>query len=52
VRALDRGIARAGTLSVAWDQAGDSGTRVASGVYFVAVRVGGQFVTGRVAVVR
>ena len=45
-------LARAGRRPVEWDERNDAGSRVASGVYFVSVRVAGQFVTGRVAVVR
>lgn len=52
VRELASGTVAAGDHSVAWDGRGTDGRKVAAGVYFIRLNIGGQAATARLAVLR
>ncbi len=47
VRALHRGVARAGTLTLRWDGGDDRGQLAPAGLYFVRARAGGSVTQSR-----
>ncbi|MBZ0269361.1 hypothetical protein K8I85_14500, partial [bacterium] len=52
VRQLQQGAASPGALAIEWDGASDAGERVASGVYFARLTVGGEHRVKPVTLVR
>ncbi len=52
VRILESGVREAGTHDVRWDGRDGSGRRVASGVYLVRLRSGGNDATGKMTLAR
>jgi hypothetical protein len=52
VRSLDRGVARMGRHSLAWDLRGEDGSVAGNGVYFLRFRLGGETMSRKLVLMR